>query len=157
MKMKKSRTVASVRLLKLIVARKWFKAFHLVMKRKGREELKAEYQELDQELEELDKEAMRIESTATEKGSPNTRSITYNSVIASLASPAKSQDDDTPDKQIYLRHILPEAIFQKAPKYVLKAIIELNPNILLTLPDENGRLPLHVACMDGAGVVAARR
>lgn len=125
-----------------------FKALHLT-KRKGRE-LKAEYQQFDQEL---DKEqAMRIEeSTATEKGNKNTTSIAYNSVIASLASPARSQDD-TPCKEIYLRHILPEAIFQKAPKFVLKAIIELNPNILLTLPDENGRLPLHVACLDGASL-----
>ena len=147
--MKKSQTAPSVRLLKLVLAQKWFKALHLT-KRKGRE-LKAEYQQLDQEL---DKEAMRIEeSTATEeKGTKNTTaSITYNSVIASLASPARSQDD-TPCKEIYLRHILPEAIFQKAPKYVLKAIIELNPNILLTLPDENGRLPLHVACLDGASL-----
>ncbi|GFH52655.1 predicted protein [Chaetoceros tenuissimus] len=144
--MKRTRTAPSVRLLKLILAQKWFKAAHHI-RRKGRE-LKAEYQQLDQVL---DKKAATIErTTSTEKG---TSSTTYISSIASLTSPA-SQDDTC--KELYLRHILPEAIFQKAPKYVLKAIIGISPSILLTLPDENGRLPLHIACLDGASLSTTR-
>ena len=139
--MKKSRTAPSVRLLKLILAQKWFKAAHHI-RRKGRE-LKAEYEQLDQVL---DREATIERTTSTEKG---TSSMTYISSIASLTSPA-SQDDIC--KELYLRHILPEAIFQKAPKYVLKAIIGICPSILLTLPDENGRLPLHIACLAGASL-----
>jgi hypothetical protein len=106
------------------------------MKRKGRQ-LKAEYQQLDS----LDREA------TTDKKNHDSTNITYNSFIASLASPTSQADTYN---QLCLRHILPEAIFQKAPKYILKAIIEISPSILLTLPDENGRLPLHVACLDGA-------